>query len=177
MNASHARPLAAFCLLTAVAAVITVAGLQADQAPSRTPVASPAPVSSSAAPDVALGGLLHGRSGLALRHPLSPELWTPDLAVTPSAGSVEVAAPTRPAATHKARTKSAGAHQASTTHGKASVSSTATATPTSSAGPAKGRGKGKADHPVSATPPATPTPTPTDPGKGVGKGKPDKPGD
>lgn len=183
MNASHARPLAAFCVLTAVAAVITGVGLRADQGPGAgPPTASRAQASRSAAPDLVLGGVLRERSDLALRRPLSPELWAPDVtaAETPSGGSVQVAGPTRLPTTHKARAKSGGAHHTTATQTKGPAPSHGTATPTSTAGPAKGGGHGKPDHAVKPTTPVTPTATPTNPGKGVGdgvgKGKPDDPG-
>ena len=164
VNASHARPLAAFSLLAVVAAIITGAGLQGDS--SRTParLTSPSATSSSPGPELVLGGILQARPDAALRDPLAPGLWGPDAAGTPTGGSVQVAPPSRPGTVHKARTTPSGGHQATSTQAKAS--GTPTASPTTSGGPGKGKAKGKAGQTTKATA------TAADPGKSNGKGKP-----
>jgi hypothetical protein len=171
VNPDHARPLVAFGLLAAAAAVITGTGLHTNDS-AAPPSAAQLHASTSATPELVLGGVLRARPDSVLSNPLAPQLWGADSVVTPTGGAVQVASPGSPTTTHKARTKSGGG-QATTTGGGGHASQTTTE-PVSSATSAHGKGHGKPDQPVKATATATATATPTPPGNG--KGRPDTAG-
>jgi hypothetical protein len=173
VNPDHARPLVAFGLLVAAATVITVTGLQTnDSATSATSAtAAAAHASASASPELVLGGVLRTRPDAVLSNPLSPELWAAGSEATPSGGAVQVASPSGPTATHKARTK-AGTQQ--TTTGGSHPSQTTTE-PVSTASSDHGKGRGKPDQPARPTTTATATATPG-PSDNGSKGKPDTAG-
>lgn len=174
VNPDHARPLMAFGLVAAAAAVITATGLQSNDAPTSAPEATPVHASTSSAPDVVLGGVLRARPDAVLSNPLSPELWAAGAQPTPTGGAVQVASPSSPTATHKARTKTDGTPQ--TTTGGSHPSQTTTQ-PVSTASGGHGKGQGKPDQPARPTTPtsATATATPTGPAHD-GKGRPDSAG-
>ena len=159
VNADHTRPLVAFGLLALAAAVITTAGLQAND--SAAPIAaSPVSATSSGAPEVVLGDVLRSRGDAVLTNPLSPGLWATGSA-TPSGGTVQVASPSGPTTTQKARTKTDGTHQTTTR-----AHATATTTVTSSPSTGHGKGRGKSTQPAKTTTTAAAT---TD---SKGKGRP-----
>jgi hypothetical protein len=162
VNADHTRPLVAFALLASAAAVITSVGLQTND--SAAPIASPASATSSGSPEVVLGDVLRSRSDAVLTNPLSPGLWA-TASATPSAGTVQVASPSGPTTTQKARTETGGTHQTTTR-----AHATATTTTTSSPSTGHGKGRGKSSQPAKTT---TATATTTD---GKGKGRPADPG-
>lgn len=168
MNANHARPLAAFWLLAIAAAVITGAGLRASQSPG--PVATPAPVISTPAPELVLGGVLQARTGQALLHPLAPGLWAVGSAGSSTTATVQVASPGGPATTYKARTGGTGAPQGTKVQAHASATSTSSTAQATATGAGHGKGLGKGDHPGGPTTTVTATATPTDPGKSPGGG-------
>jgi hypothetical protein len=162
VNADHTRPLVAFGLLALAAAVITTVGLQTND--SAAPIAaSTASATSSGAPEVVLGDVLRARSDAVLTNPLSPGLWASGTA-TPSGGTVQVASPSGPTTTQKARTETGGTHQTTRAH------ATATTTTTSTPSTGHGKGRGKSSQPAKTT---TATATTTD---GKGKGRPADPG-
>ncbi|MGY2874190.1 hypothetical protein ACVW00_001380 [Marmoricola sp. URHA0025 HA25] len=179
MNADQARPLAAFWLLAIAAAVITGAGLRANDRPASGPATSPAHVNPNGVPEVVLGGHLQVRSGAVLMHPLSPELWSPGPVAGPTTAAVQVASPSTVGTTQKARAGSDGAPGSSAVGGNATSpsASTSTAEVTATAAP-HGKGHAKAHETATPTPTGTPTGTPTAtptgtaPGAGIGKGRP-----
>jgi hypothetical protein len=175
LTADRARPLAAFWLLALAAALITGAGLHADEPGTQPRPGSPVRVTSSGAPELVLGGILNARPSPAFTNPLSPDLWAPGTAGTPSSGAVQVASPSGATTRHKARAKGTGTQQATTAQVQASETGTATPTTT---GHGKGRNKSGelAKTTTTATATATSAPTDTAHGKGVGKGQPADPG-
>jgi len=169
VNANHARPLAAFWLLAIAAAVITGTGLRANQSPSA--VASTAPVSTSRAPEVVLGGVLQARTSQALLHPLAPDLWASGGSASAETGGTEVASPRAPGSTYKARTGGGDAQQVTKTQPRPSGTSTADATATTATTTsAHGKGHGKEDHGGGPTTTITAAPTPSGPANGPGQG-------
>jgi hypothetical protein len=170
VNANHARPLAAFWLLAIAAAVIAGTGMRANDS-AAPPQASPAPVSTSGAPELVLGGVLRAQTGSALTHPLAPELWAPGSATGPSGSAVQVASPSGPTTTHKARTRSSSEQGSGTGDSQPSQTTTETVSAT---GNGHGKGRGKQDQPAKTT--STVTATTTEPVNGGGKGRPDTAG-
>jgi hypothetical protein len=172
VNPDHARPLMAFGLVAAAAAVITATGLQSNDAPTPATAATPVRASTSSAPDLVLGGVLRARPDAVLSNPLSPELWATGSPVTPTGGAVQVASPSGPTTTHKARTKAGGTQQS--TAGGSHPSQTTTA-PVSTASGGQGKGRGKPDQPARPTATTAATATPTGPAH-PDKGRPDSAG-
>jgi hypothetical protein len=95
VNANHARPLLAFCALAVAAAIITGAGLSASTRNVTVSAGRPAPVQTSGAPELVLGGTLRAESGRVLSNPLAPDLWSSLAGGATASGGVQVAAPTR----------------------------------------------------------------------------------
>jgi len=164
VNANHARPLLAFWALAVAAAIITGTGLRASTRDVTVSAGSPAPVQTSGAPEVVLGGLLRADTSGVLTNPLAPDLWS-SLAAGGATKShaVQVAAPstarprTRSHATAHAQpvtvpTDTSGVTKTLTTPspkprkdppGQTKTTATATATPTGGHGNGKGSGS---DH-------------------------------
>jgi hypothetical protein len=164
----------AFGLVAAAAAVVTVTGLRANDAPTSVTAAAPVRASTSPAPDLVLGGVLRARPDAVLSNPLSPELWATGAQATPTGGAVQVASPSGPTTPHKARTQ--GGTQQATGSGS-HPSQAATTEPVSSASSGHGKGPAKAHESArpTTTATATATATPSGPDHG-GKGRPDSAG-
>jgi hypothetical protein len=131
VNANHARPLLAFWALAVAAAIITGAGLSAGTRNVTVSAGRPAPVQTSGAPELVLGGTLRAESTRVLSNPLAPDLWSSLVGgATPSAG-VQVAAP--------GRTSTAASHATARPQPDVSAGSTSGATKTAVTAAAKPR--------------------------------------
>lgn len=144
MNATHARPMLAFWLLAAVAAMITGLGLHDGGAAVTVRAGSPSPVSRGGTPELVLGGVLHGTPVLTA----DPIAGSPTGAL-PDVSAVYVARPAvviradsapRPAVAPKPRT--VVKHSTPRTRATTTVPtrSTTTSTPTTQAPTRPGRG-------------------------------------
>jgi len=167
VNANHARPLLAFWALAVAAAIITGTGLRAESRDVTVSAGRPAPVRTSGAPEVVLGGLLRAETAHVLANPLAPDLWGSLTNGTTQGSTVQVAAPST-----KPRTRShANADAEPVTVPTDSGVTKALDNPTPK--PRKNP-PGKSKDTATAT--ATATATPTGDGHGKGKGSGDQTG-
>jgi hypothetical protein len=147
VNASHARPMLAFCLLAVLAALIITLGLGASAPRITVRSGEPSPVTRAGSPDLVLGGLLTARSTAG--------------STTSTAAALEYAANGPADAKTRAHTSATGTHPKSTTPAGTSVVEPAGATATPS-GPGKSHQKhGRSEDIAKATATTTTTTTTT----------------
>lgn len=168
MNANHARPMLAFWVLAAAAALITGLGLRGSDSAVTVRAGSPSPVSRSGSPELVLGGLLSAVPGAqptatsrvgALSAAAIEYAARQAAAATPSA-SADHGAVSAPTARKKNSTPSSVHTRTTTT---ASASATVSAAPRPGRGHHHGSGSGSGSGPTTTTATAT---TSTSPGKG-----------